>query len=231
VNDANTALLSQIAEALGELRERMVFVGGCATALLISDPAASPVRATQDVDVVVAVHSLPEYQRLAAMLRDRGFRQTLVEGEPPYRWSFAGMKLDVMPSDEKVFGFSNRWYGAVLGTAMPVPLRQGIAIRLIAPACFLATKLEAFQDRARGDYLESHDLEDVLSVIDGRREIVDEVRRADPEMQRYIAGVFGRLLDNESFLNALPGLIMDGSPATRLPIVLARLRAIAGRSE
>ncbi len=63
MSDANTELLAQMAEALGDLRERIVFVGGCATALLITDPAVAPVRATQDVDAVVAIASLPEYLR------------------------------------------------------------------------------------------------------------------------------------------------------------------------
>ena len=53
--DPNIELLIQIAEALGDLRERLVFVGGCATALLITDPAAAPVRATEDVDTIVAI--------------------------------------------------------------------------------------------------------------------------------------------------------------------------------
>lgn len=46
MNGPNTELIGRMAEALGELRERLVFVGGCATALLITDPAATPVRAT-----------------------------------------------------------------------------------------------------------------------------------------------------------------------------------------
>lgn len=215
-----------MADALGELREQMVFVGGCATALLITDPAAAPVRATQDVDAIVAIVSLPEYLRLGEALRARGFSQSLAEGEPPYRWSLAGMKLDVMPSGESVLGFSNRWYEAALRTAVGVQLREGLSIRLVTPACFLATKLEAFEDRGEGDYLESHDLEDVLSVVDGRPEIVAEVARADAELRGYVTAVFARLLADEGFFNALPGLIMEGSPATRAPVVLERLRSI-----
>ena len=46
--DPNIELLTRVAEALGDLRERLVFIGGCATALLITDPAAAPVRATAD---------------------------------------------------------------------------------------------------------------------------------------------------------------------------------------
>ena len=51
--DPNLAMLERIAEALGPLRHRMVFLGGCATGLLITDPAAAPIRATRDVDVIV----------------------------------------------------------------------------------------------------------------------------------------------------------------------------------
>ena len=109
-NDTNLELITRIAEALGDLRDRFVFVGGCATALLMTDPAAAPVRATMDVDVIVAVVSQADYYGLAGQLRERGFRQTVEEGEPPYRWTLAGMKLDVMPTAEGILGFSNRWY-------------------------------------------------------------------------------------------------------------------------
>ncbi|MGQ0653456.1 MAG: hypothetical protein ACT4P4_14510 [Betaproteobacteria bacterium] len=227
MSDANTELLVRMAQALGELRERMVFVGGCATALLITDPAAPPVRATQDVDAVVAIASAAEYHRMGQALRARGFTQSLAEGEPPYRWSLERMKLDLMPAKEEVLGFSNRWYEEVLRTASTVRLPGGPAIRLVKPAGFLASKLEAFDDRGRGDYLESHDLEDVLSVVDGRPDIVAEVEQAGPEMRRYIATVFARLLADEGFVNALPGLVMDGSPALRVPAVLQRLRSLA----
>jgi predicted nucleotidyltransferase len=226
MSDPNTELLARMAEALGALRERLVFVGGCATSLLVTDPAAAPVRATQDVDAVVAVTSLQEYRRLGAALEARGFKQTLAEADPPYRWSLGGMKLDVLPVEAAVLGFSNRWYSTALRTAVAIDLPGGLRIRVITPACFLATKLEAFEDRGRGDYLESHDLEDVLSVVDGRREIVTEIAEADAEMRRYIAGVFERLLADEGFVNALPGLVIDSSPPARVPVLLERLNSI-----
>lgn len=231
MSDANTELLVHMALALGDLRERLVFVGGCATALLITDPAAAPVRVTQDVDAVVAIASKVEYLRLGEALRARGFSQPLETGEPPYRWRLGGMKLDLMPADEEVLGFSNRWYETALRTATEVALPGGPSIRLVAPACFVATKLEAFSDRGKWDYLQSHDLEDVLSVVDGRKEIVAEVLAAEAPMREYIASVFARLLADDGFANALPGLVFDGSPATRVLMVLERLRAIAGVEE
>lgn len=43
---------------------------------------------------------------------------------------------------------------------------------------FIATKLEAFADRGGGDFLASHDLEDITTVTDGRPELTDEAAAA-----------------------------------------------------
>jgi predicted nucleotidyltransferase len=227
MTNANTDLLTRMAEALGDLREQFVFVGGCATALLITDPGAPSVRATQDVDAVVGIVSPAEYYRLGKKLRTFGFAQTLNQGEPPYRWTIDGMKLDLMPVETKILGFSNRWYEPALLTFTTVQLREGLSIRLIDPVLFVATKLEAFEDRGKGDYLESHDLEDVLSVVDGRPELVEEIARANQDVRHYVAGVIDNLIADEDFINALPGLLLERTPATRLPIVIERLTKIA----
>ena len=225
--DPNIELLIRVAEALGDLRERLVFIGGCATALLITDPAAAPVRATDDVDTIVAIVSKREYHQLGEALHARGFSQPLEQSDPPFRWTFAGMKLDVMPIDQSVLGFSNRWYEPAMQSAVTVTLREGLSIRLVAATCFVATKLVAFLDRGKGDYLESHDLEDVLAVVDGRPALIDEFEHAEIELRDYVASVFARLLADEDFINALPGMVIEGSPADRSPVVLQRMRAIA----
>jgi hypothetical protein len=225
--DPNIEILAKAADALGELRERMTFVGGCATGLLITDPGASPVRATQDVDAVVAVVSLAEYHQLGAALRAKGFAQPLEEGAPAFRWSMAGLMLDVMPSDPRILGFSNRWYGHAMRHAFKARLAKDVEIRVADAPSFIATKLEAFLDRGAADYLSSHDLEDVLSIVDGRPELVGEVRAADPKLRAFVGATFASLLADEGFLNALPGLVLEGSPAVRTPIVLQRLRQLA----
>jgi predicted nucleotidyltransferase len=232
---SNVELLASMAQALGPLREKMAFLGGCATSLLITDAAASPVRATEDVDAICAIASTAEYHRVGETLRKLGFAQTIEGSEPPYRWTRAGpsvgastIKLDLMPIDEAVLGFSNRWYATAYATAVPVTLGRGIDIRLVNAPCFLATKLEAFLDRGKGDYLSSHDLEDVLSVVDGRAELVEELHAAKPALRQFVAGVFAGLLADQGFVDALPGLIVDGNDVARTTIVLERLRVMAG---
>jgi hypothetical protein len=59
--DPNLALLARAVTQLGPLADRMVFLGGCATALFLTDPAAPEVRPTRDVDVITELGSLAEY--------------------------------------------------------------------------------------------------------------------------------------------------------------------------
>jgi len=51
----NIQILETAVARLGTMADMMALVGGCATGLLLTDPAASPIRATLDVDVIVEV--------------------------------------------------------------------------------------------------------------------------------------------------------------------------------
>ncbi len=51
---------------------------------------------------------------------------------------------------------------------------------------FLATKLEAFDCRGKNDYLMSRDMEDIVTVLDGRSEIIFEVQLAGEELKDHL---------------------------------------------
>lgn len=53
----NLELLMMAVDQLGELTSELVFVGGRATGLLITDVAAPPIRITRDVDAIVKPNS------------------------------------------------------------------------------------------------------------------------------------------------------------------------------
>src|SRR3954468_10374347 len=111
MRNENLGLLLRCARALEDLREDLVFVGGCATGLLITDPAAADVRITRDVDVIAEVASRVEYYALEERIRALGFRD---DPDVICRWSRSGIVLDVMPPDPHILGFSNPWYpGAI----------------------------------------------------------------------------------------------------------------------
>ena len=200
------SMLEAVASALGDdLLERLVFVGGCSTALFITDPVTlEDVRATDDVDLIVDLAGYPAWAKLQEELKARGF-QSSAEDEVIYRMRLGPMKVDFMPDDEAILGFSNRWYRDGIRTAEAHPLSERFTIRRLAPALFLATKLEAWIGRGRGDMLGSRDLEDILLVVDGRPEIVDEIRRAEPAVQSFISEQVGSLLSSRDFDNFMAG--------------------------
>jgi hypothetical protein len=226
--DPNLVLLTHAVAQLGPLVDRVVFLGGCATALLLTDPAAPEVRPTQDVDVIAEVGSLTDYYRLAEGLREAGFVEDQSPGAPICRWRAPEVILDVMPTDEHVFGFGNPWYRPALANAQLIDLSTGQQIRVVTAPYFLATKLEAFVGRGGDDYLASPDLEDIVTLVDGRAELAGEVAQADADLRRFLARRLSTLLAAPPFLEALSAhLPPDAASQARQPILLDRIRLMA----
>jgi predicted nucleotidyltransferase len=225
----NAHLLLSAVQKLVPLLDQIAFVGGCVAGLPITDPGAGPVRPTVDVDAIVQVASYAELMALEARLRQLGFQQPHLEGAPVCRWIHGDLVLDLMPTDSPVLGFSNRWYRPALENAGTAEV-GGHQIRLISAPYFLATKLEAFHGRGQSDYRMSHDLEDIIAVLDGRPEIVAEVEQAATPLTQYLSGEFSAMLSNPNFLGSLPGnLLPDVVSQHRIRIVLDRIRQIAER--
>lgn len=225
----NLPLLESVVAALGPLCPRFVFVGGCVTGLLITEAASPPVRTTRDVDVIVEVVSLGEYHTLEHQLQQAGSRHDRSQDAPVCRWLAGSALLDVMPTDRAVLGFGNRWYDEAVRTAVTHALPSGTSIRLITAPVFIATKLEAFAGRGDGDFLASHDLEDITAIIDGRPALADEAAVASPEIRRHLSAQMKVLLQSSAFLNALPGhLPGDSVSQARLPLILERMQRLSG---
>jgi predicted nucleotidyltransferase len=229
ITNPNIQILEAAAERLRTLTEEMVFVGGCATGLLLTDPAASPVRATIDVDVLVEVATLVEYHWLSEQLRQLGFVEDTSEDAPICRWKTYDVILDVLPTDPEILGFGNRWFTLAYEASEWTTLPSGKRIRLLPTPYFLATKLEAFESRGESDYLMSRDMEDIITVLDGRSEIVSEVHQANEKLKNYLGERCSMLLEERDFLDALPGhLLPDAASQDRSALIIDRLKTIAG---
>jgi len=225
--DIQKEMLKQVALALDELRETVTFVGGCTTALLITDEyTVEQVRHTEDVDLIVSVIGYVEYNRLKAKLQSNGFKETsLIEED----WPICAMKLgdlrvDIMPDDETILGFSNRWYKYAIESAISYALDGALIIKVVHPIAFVATKLEAYKGRGEQDPLASHDIEDLLNLIDGRESLAAEIRNAPEEVKAYIAQEI-QLMTVSDFDYAIQSTA-EGSP-DREDIIYDRLKAIS----
>ncbi|MGE4241868.1 hypothetical protein [Ramlibacter sp.] len=223
-DDPNLPQLRTVAEALGELREQIVFVGGAIAGLLVSDPAADTVRATMDVDAVVAADRA-RFQKIERQVAAKGFVRD-VESGIICRWRHArsNVPFDLMPAMDDVLGFTNRWYSLAIDTAQRVDLGNGLEIHMLTASAFVATKLEAFAGRGRGDILGSHDVEDILNVVDGRPEFAQELAKAPGEMRLAIKAGLAHLLQRPVFRNVPPGMLAD---ADRTEVVLTRLQDLS----
>jgi hypothetical protein len=208
LNDPNVAQLEVVASHLGEaLRQQLVFVGGAVAGLLITDAAQPAIRPTEDVDLVAHVLARTDYYQLEQALRARGFTQDMRPGAPICRWTIERVTVDVMPTLEDVLGFS---------------------ILVITAPAFVATKLEAFAGRGGGDYLFSHDLGDIISVVDGRDGLWAEVQQTPEELKAYLAERFHQLMATRAFRDGLPGhLPGDAASQARLPDLEAKLLQLA----
>lgn len=226
--DPNRAILLHVAQALGDLRESLVFVGGCATGLLVTSIRAQVIRPTEDVDIVAQAKTAREYHMAEKKLLERGFVHDVSADAPICRWRYEGIMVDLMPSEEGVLGFHNLWYPLALKTAQVVMLDEAVSIRLIAAPVFVATKLEAFQGRGKGDFLMSHDLEDIITVIDGRASLVEEARQYPIELRKYLAENFRTLLEIPAFLDALAGhLPGDTASQARMSGLINKFKEVA----
>ena len=205
-------------------------MGGSTTGLFITDPLLPQIRVTRDVDVITEARSRLDYHQMENELRLLGFSPDLRPEAPICRWCIGDMILDLMPTDESILGFANRWYPDALTKAIKCPLPSGQIIRTLTPAHFLGTKFEAFHGRGGDDYWASHDMEDIVCVIDGRAEIITEVASSTDDLRQYLQAECTALRDDQMFAEAVSGFLPgDAVSQTRGPRILQRIAALAGK--
>ncbi|MBC7621836.1 MAG: hypothetical protein H7232_00435 [Aeromicrobium sp.] len=74
----------------------------------------------------------------------------------------------------------------------------------------------------------SHDLEDVITVVDGRATLREEAMQSPTDLRAYLATEFRQLLDSRDFMDALPGqLPTDLGSQARVPGLIKKLKQLS----
>jgi hypothetical protein len=225
----STGQLEIAAAALGDLLERVVFLGGATIELWITDPAARAPRVTDDVDVVAEVLTLPSYVAFQEDLREAGFHEDVFSGVI-CRWQHteSGLTLDAIPADPSLAGFGGRWLGPAAEACVTRSLPSGTAIRAVPPVCLLATKLEAFSNRGNNDCLASHDFEDIIVLIDSREELSAEMAAAGHDVTSYIKAELTRIMALLDFEYGVEGALASVDARGRArAVTIPRLQQLA----
>jgi hypothetical protein len=224
-------LLEAAAAELGELRDKVVFLGGATIGLWFTDPAARGPRVTYDVDVVAEVTTLGAYAQFQEELRRRGFAEDIESGITiRYRHRESGLILDVLPLEVRLAGLGGRWLKPAAQAAAARSLPSATELRLVPPAWLVVTKLEAFADRGNDDCLSSRDFEDVVLLVDGREELAGELDALPDDARAYVRGEFGRVLGLPSFEYGVEGALAAADSRERArAVTIPRFARLASR--
>lgn len=227
MGEINIGALRSVSGRLDAVRLSYAFTGGAVVNLLLDHPDLSPARPTDDVDVIVELASDERYSSIETKLRESGFEHDMSEGAPKCRWRLGLLVVDIMPTRGEGIGLNTKWFDEVLSEAQPINY-AGTTLRVVSPVGLLVLKYLTFCERGEHDYYASHDLEDFITVIDGRAGIVGEIDAASAEFRLYLIRAVGDLLGESDFREALGGhLPADSTSQLRLSGLRSKLNAIA----
>lgn len=177
--------LERVATLLANIPTRFIFTGGATIVLYVDEIVQDELRPTLDVDCVVEVYSMAEYYKLTKQLRNIGLEESTAKNAPICRWQYNDLIIDIMPCDDAILGFTNRWYSEAINNCIRHILPNGQAIEIFAPLYLLASKVEAFKGRGK-DLRLSKDIEDIIILLDSCSDIENEFIKANQEIQEFL---------------------------------------------
>lgn len=202
-NTINLEVIRKIAVALGAMNEQVVYVGGATVSLHINDPAADDVRPTKDLDISLAIASLGELEVIRKQLIRKGFKQS-PEDDIICRFRYEDIKVDVMSTKAVGWAPANPWFASGFAQKEIIEIEDQ-KIQILPLPYFLASKFSAFNDRGAIDPRTSHDLEDIVYVLDNRMDIVEKLAKVPDDVRSYLADQLQRILDDRVMQEAILG--------------------------
>ena len=188
-------------QELEPLTSEVVYLGGATISLFVTEPEVISIRETYDVDCIVEVSHREEYEEFSKKLRGLGFSED-VHSRVLCRFRKNEMILDVMPTDEKILGFSNIWYKDGFKYSATKVISD-VEIKVLDLPYLIASKIEAFKGRGEGQFRTSHDIEDIITLFDGRKTIAKDIKKSNKSVLEYLKAELQLFIENIDFVNSL----------------------------
>ncbi|MFT0714036.1 nucleotidyl transferase AbiEii/AbiGii toxin family protein [Flagellimonas lutimaris] len=219
----NIEVVAEVAAALKDIKEDMVFVGGAVVSLYTDDPAADEIRPTQDIDLTLNIINLHHWEAVQEKLGILGFYPDPF-GHAICSYKYKDIPVDIMAAEDGPLGPANRWYKIGFENLWTAKAKDQ-KIKILSAPCYLATKFEAFNDRGT-DYRTSHDIEDIITVLDNRINIVDEIKLDNDTIRAFIIQelktIIGKGILQEILMSHIHPLVIS----ERLPIINEKITQI-----
>lgn len=222
----NITRIKAVYHALEELANEVVFVGGATVSLYSTRPEIET-RPTDDVDIVVELAHYKDYAQVEEKLRSKGFVNDFESGVI-CRYIVKGIVVDIMPTSEDVLGFSNKWYPLAFKNAISTKLDDRISVRIFSSPYFLATKLDAFNDRGEGDGRFSTDFEDVVYVLNSRSSIWEEMNEVNDPVKTFLKTEIGKLL-RQKYIDEWISAHLEYTEQRRVGLIIGHMRDFVER--
>ena len=99
---------------------------------------------------------------------------------------------------------ANQWFAPGFAQKEIVEIKDQ-KIQILLLHYLLASKFSAFNDRGAKDPRTSHDLEDIVYVLDNRTDIVVELIKAPDDVRPYLADQLQKILEDRVMQEAILG--------------------------
>lgn len=219
----NLGVVAEVAEALKELKDNMVFVGGAVVSLYTDDPAADEIRPTQDIDLTLNIVNLTQWSHIQEKLGKLGFHPDPY-GHAICSYKYKDIPVDIMSAEDGPLGPANTWYKVGFKNLWTAKAKNQ-EIKILSAPCYLATKFEAFTNRG-SDYRTSHDMEDIIYILDNRINIVAEISESEDQIQQFLITQLMKIINNGLLDEVLMAHIHPLMQEEHLPLVIEKINQI-----
>lgn len=222
----NLQVVKEVALALDDLNEQVVFVGGAVVSLYADDPGAEEARPTKDIDISVQVSSYTEMEQLREQLAVKGIYPASGE-KVLYRYHLKDILIDLIPIKTTALGPANRWLTKGFQHCKKVQLEK-IWINILPVEYFLASKWEAHNNRG-GDKRTSHDYEDIIYVLDNNLQVVEALQQSDDVVKPFIIANCKELIHDPFKDEIITAHLDPHTAAERKDLLIEKLRKITSQ--
>jgi len=201
----------------------MVFVGGAVVSLYTDDPAADEIRPTQDIDMTLNIINLGHWSQIQEKLGKLGFHPDPF-GHAICSYKYKDIPVDIMSAEDGPLGQANTWYKVGFKNLWTAKAKDQ-EIKILSAPCYLATKFEAFANRG-SDYRTSHDMEDIIYILDNRINIVAEISESEGRIQQFLITQLMTIINQGLLDEVLMAHIHPLMLEERLPLVIEKINQI-----
>ncbi|MBU2950972.1 hypothetical protein KO493_09695 [Tamlana agarivorans] len=220
----NRKIIKRVAEALRELNDEVIYVGGATVSLYVNDPAADDVRPTKDIDISIKIVSLSHLEEIREKLVAKGFKQT-ADVDVICRFKLDDILVDVMGTKPVGWAPANPWFEAGFENREQMDI-EGQTINIMPLPYFLASKFVAHSDRGGNDPRMSHDFEDVIYILDNRTDWHEIVDNADKEVNIYLLEQFQNILESSRMQEAILGNLYYETQEVRYKMIMEKIKSL-----